>query len=115
MRDSDFDAVRSRCLSRWPHPGIAPAAGVLGLLLALSPAWALASPASPTFQIPRQSIDSGAGRSESALFTLETTLGQADAGATKTSASFSLRGGFQRVAVVQAAPQRLFADGFEAR
>jgi hypothetical protein len=115
MRGSDSDAVRSRCSPRWPNPRTAHAAGVLGLMLTMGPALALAQAASATYQIPRQSIDGGAGRPTSALFTLETTIGQPDAGAAKTSASFSLRGGFQRVATAEAPPEVLFADGFEAR
>ena len=82
--------------------------------LLLAPALALAQSASASYQIPRQSIDGGAGRATSAAYTLHGTIGQPDAGAIKTSASYTLRGGFHRAAPAAPLPDPLFSDGFEA-
>lgn len=64
--------------------------------------------------IPRQSIDGGAARSASASYALHATIGQPDAGATTTSASYSVRGGFHVFAASAPPPDPLFANGFEA-
>jgi hypothetical protein len=82
--------------------------------LLLAPAHALAQSASASYQVPRQSIDAGAGRATSASYTLNGTIGQPDAGATKTSASYTLRGGFHRAAPDAPLPDPLFSNGFEA-
>lgn len=77
--------------------------------------WAvLAQSGSASYQIPRQSIDGGAGRATSAAYTLHGTIGQSDAGATMTSASYTLRGGFHLAAPAAPLPDPLFSDGFEA-
>jgi hypothetical protein len=82
--------------------------------LLLAPALALAQSASASYQVPRQSIDAGAGRATSASYTLNGTIGQPDAGAIKTSASYTLRGGFHRAAPAAPLPDPLFSNGFEA-
>lgn len=82
--------------------------------LLLAPALALAQSASASYQVPRQSIDGGAGRATSASYTLNGTIGQPDAGAIKTSASYTLRGGFHRAAPDAPLPDPLFSNGFEA-
>jgi hypothetical protein len=82
--------------------------------LLLAPALALAQSGSASYQIPRQSIDGGAGRATSAAYTLHGTIAQPDAGATMTSASYTLRGGFHRAAPAAPLPDPLFSDGFEA-
>lgn len=74
------------------------------------PTLVLAQAASPSYQIPRQSIDGGAARATSASYTVHGTIGQPDAGAPMTSASYTLRGGFH---VAAALPDLLFSDGFE--
>lgn len=83
------------------------------MLLLLLPLAALAQSASASYQIPRQSIDGGAGRANSATYTLEGVIGQPDAGTTMTSASYDLRGGFHRAAPPAPLPDAMFADGFE--
>lgn len=87
-----------------------------GAVLSAAVAWsasALAQAASASYQIPRQSIDGGAGRATSAAYTLHGTIGQPDAGAT-TSESYTLRGGFHLAAPAALLPDPLFSDGFEA-
>jgi hypothetical protein len=69
---------------------------------------------SASYEVPRQSMDGGAGRSSSASYELHATVGQLDAGAPMSSASFSLRGGFHRAAPAEALPDLIFANGFEA-
>jgi hypothetical protein len=81
------------------------------LLFGAAPLWAQSSSAS--YQMPRQTIDGGAGRASSASYAVEASIGQPDAGATKTSPSYTLRGGFHRAAIGAALPDALFRDGFE--
>jgi hypothetical protein len=69
-----------------------------------------AQSASTTYQVPRQSIDAGAGRASSATYNLNGTIGQPDAGAPMTSPSYQVRGGFHVAAPL---PDRVFGDGFE--
>ncbi len=73
-----------------------------------------AQSASASYQIPRQSIDGGAARATSASFTLQGSIGQPDAGAVMSSASFALRGGFHTAAPSGPRPDTIFRDGFEA-
>ena len=82
-----------------------------GLLL---PGVTLGQSSSASYQIPRQSIDGGAGRSASAGYTVNGTIGQADTGPAMTSASYSLRGGFHLAAPALPLPDPLFSNGFEA-
>ena len=84
------------------------------MALLLAPSLALAQSSSASFQVPRQSIDAGAGRATSASYTLEGSIGQPDAGSTVTSASYSLRGGFHLVAPAVPLPDPLFSNDFEA-
>lgn len=84
----------------------------LGLGLLFAPL-ALAQSGSASFNVPRQSIDAGAGRAASSAYTLHGTLGQPDAGAAASSASFSLRGGFHVAGAVAPTGDALFANGFE--
>ena len=81
------------------------ALGVSGLVLAQS--------SSATFSIPRQSIDGGAQRASSATYSLNGTVGQPDAGAPMSGATFSVRGGFHRSAAIGPQPDAVFANGFE--
>lgn len=74
----------------------------------------LAQSASASYQVPRQSIDGGAGRATSASYTLNGTIGQPDAGTIKTSASYTVRGGFHRAAPAAPLPDPIFSNGFEA-
>lgn len=90
-------------------------AGVVVIAMGPWSKGASAQPASTSYQIPRQSIDGGAGRTASASYTLEGTLGQADAGATMNSASYRLHGGFHRGAADAPSPDPLFTDSFEPR
>lgn len=94
--------------------GVKRIAGALTIAAALLPAAAFGQSSSASFQVPRQSIDGGAGRATSASYTLEGSIGQPDAGSTMTSASYSLRGGFHRAAPAEALPDPLFSNGFEA-
>jgi hypothetical protein len=88
--------------------------GVVALLAAAVMSSAvLAQSASASYQVPRQSIDGGAGRATSASYTLNGTIGQPDAGTTKTSASYTLRGGFHRAAPAAPLPDPIFSNGFE--
>jgi hypothetical protein len=80
---------------------------------AMLPALALAQSSSASYQLPRQSIDAGAGRSGSTSYTLEGSIGQPDAGPSMSSASFRLNGGFQLAAPDAPLPDPLFANGFE--
>lgn len=89
----------------------------MAAVLLVSVGWtgtALAQSSSASFQIPRQSIEGGAGRATSATYTLNGTIGQPDAGAPMTSATFAVRGGFHRAAPAAPLPDPLFSDGFEA-
>jgi hypothetical protein len=79
-----------------------------------APGVSLAQSSSASYQIPRQTIDGGAQRSTSASYTLDATIGQPDAGAAMSSASYELRGGFHRAAATGPLPDPLFSDGFEA-
>lgn len=72
-----------------------------------------AQSSSPSYQIPRQSIDAGAGRVGSASYSIDVSLGQPDAGAIMSGASFSVRGGFQQASSDAPWTDALFADGFE--
>ena len=65
---------------------------------------------SASYQIPRHSIDAGAGLSSSTSFVLTNSIGQPDA-ARGSSVSFELSGGFQRAS--GSAPDNLFRNGFE--
>ena len=73
-----------------------------------------AQSSSSSYQIPRQSIDSGAGRATSASYSLNGSIGQPDAGARMTSASFRLAGGFHRANTVEPG-DNIFSDRFQAR
>ncbi|MBX3726609.1 MAG: hypothetical protein KF823_11920 [Xanthomonadales bacterium] len=85
----------------------------LALSVVLSRPLAFAQPSSDSYTIPRQSIDGGAGRATSASHTLRGSIGQPDAGAPMSSASFSLRGGFHRLRAPTEPTDRIFANGFE--
>jgi hypothetical protein len=89
------------------------ALGILAGAGLLVPLFALAQSASASYEIPRQSIDGGAGRATGGGYTLHGTIGQPDAGPTMTSASYTLRGGFHRATPGGALPDPLFSDGFE--
>jgi hypothetical protein len=105
------DAARRRGRDR--VSGVLVALIALGAVVSL-PGPALAQASSASYQIPRQSIDAGAGRATSAAYTLHGTIGQPEAGATMTSASYTLRGGFHLAAPAAPLPDPLFSDGFEA-
>ncbi len=83
------------------------------VVLALPLAVALAQSQSASYQIPRQSVDAGAGRAGSASYSLQGSIGQPDAGPAASSPSYTLRGGFQRAASDASLPDAMFADGFE--
>lgn len=100
-------AVPGRCTAR---RRLAVLCGLLALGLG---GLALAQSSSTTYSIPRQSIDGGAQRASSATYSLGGTVGQADAGPTMSSASFSVRGGFHRAAPSAPLPDAVFANGFE--
>jgi hypothetical protein len=90
------------------------ARGFVALLLMLSPwptAWSQSGSAS--YQVPRQTIDAGAGVASSATHSVVMSIGQADAGAPVSSASYQLHGGFLRRGASEPAGDRIFADGFE--
>lgn len=80
----------------------------------LLPVLAFAQSGSASYQIPRQSIDGGAGRATSATYTLHGTIGQPDASPALTSASYTVRGGFHLAAPAAPLPDPLFSNGFEA-
>ena len=94
--------------------GVKRTAFALTIAAALLPAAAFGQSSSASYQIPRQSIDGGAGRSASAGYTVNGTVGQPDAGPAMTSASYSLRGGFHLAAPAAPLPDPLFSNGFEA-
>jgi len=79
------------------------------LLTLFGHAWAQSS---ASYQIPRQSVDAGAGFSSSASYQLRGTVGQPDAGAA-VSASYAQTGGFHTVANAAPQPDPVFANGFE--
>lgn len=87
--------------------------GLLAAALVLLPLVALAQSSSASYQLPRQSIDAGGARAASASYTLNGTLGQPDAEASMSSASFTVRGGFHLAAAPPPSPDRIFSDGFE--
>jgi len=74
---------------------------------------ALGQASSPTYNVPRQSIDGGAQRASSASYRLDGTIGQPDAGPAMSGATFSVRGGFHRSAAAGPQPDPIFANGFE--
>jgi hypothetical protein len=87
---------------------------VLAVLLLLPPwpaAWSQSSSAS--YQIPRQTLDAGAGVASSATFSLTMNIGQPDAGSPMSSASYQLQGGFLRRGASAPAADQIFASGFE--
>lgn len=81
--------------------------------LALAPLLLRAQSSSASYQIPRQSIDGGAGSSASASYRVDASIGQADAGQPMSSASFTVAGGFHRAAVATPRADLIFRDGFE--
>jgi len=83
------------------------------LLPGLAAAALLDPPSSASFSLPRHSVDGGAGKANSASFVVQGTIGQADAGAMASSASFDVRGGFHRPTGAGESGDGLFADGFE--
>jgi hypothetical protein len=89
---------------------------IWGAFVAMVAMWgvgmAFAQSSSATYAIPRQSIDGGAQRAASATFRVDGTVGQPDAGAAMSSATFSVRGGFHRAAG-SAQSDLIFANGFE--
>lgn len=89
-----------------------------GLSVALAalalPFIAVAQSNSANFELPRQTIDGGGGRATSSSYRLTGTIGQPDAGATLTSASFTLTGGFQRRRPPDAVSELVFSDSFES-
>lgn len=84
----------------------------LAALLAGLPLPARSQAQSTSYAIPRQTVDGGGGRSASPSHVVEASIGQSDAGPPMSSATFTLRGGFQRPAPASAA-DTLFRDGFE--
>jgi hypothetical protein len=83
------------------------------LLLLSVPLLAMAQSSSASYEVPRQSVDGGAGHAVTASYALVGTIGQTDAGAVMSSASYALRGGFHRAGPAAPLPDALFADGFE--
>jgi len=67
---------------------------------------------SASYQIPRQTIDAGAGRTSSASYTINGSIGQPDAGPGMSSGSFRLTGGFHRSSAGERG-DRIFADRFQ--
>lgn len=96
------------------HPWSARFAGVLAGACLLLPMTTQAQSSSASYQIPRQSIDGGGGRASSASYTLDGTIGQPDVGATMSSASYTVRGGFHLAAPTAPLPDPLFSNGFES-
>ncbi len=89
---------------------------VLVCALLLAHPWppALAQATSTSYEIPRQTIDGGAARAASASYSVDATLGQADAQQPMSSSNFQVRGGFHRPAQpLGPLPDDVFADGFE--
>lgn len=82
------------------------AAGLIGT----AQVWAQSS---ASYQIPRQSIDAGGGRSSSASHELVSSIGQPEAAAAMSSASYTLRGGLLKTAESAAPIDPIFANGFE--
>ena len=74
---------------------------------------ALGQASSPTYSVPRQSVDGGAQRASSASYRLDGTIGQPDAGPAMSGATFSVRGGFHRAVAGGPQADPIFADGFE--
>lgn len=89
-------------------------AGLLAGAGLLLPVTMQAQSSSASYQIPRQSIDAGAGRAASASYTVNGTLGQPDAGSPMTGAIGALYGGVHRAATGTVLPDRLFEDSFES-
>lgn len=87
-------------------------ATALALLLSAAAGSAAAQSSGGPYAIPRQSIDAGAVRAESATFRVEGSIGQPDAGPSMQSTNYSLRGGFM-VRELPATGESVFADGFE--
>jgi hypothetical protein len=96
------------------HPGGLAIVGLLIALIVAVRAAPTAAQSSASFQIPRQSIDGGAARATSATYTLDGSIGQSDAGATSSSASYTLSSGFHRAGPAAPLPDALFANGFES-
>ena len=64
------------------------------------------------YAIPRQSIDAGAVRADSASYAIEASIGQPDAAPKMQGPIFSLRGGLL-AREVPAGVDTVFANGFE--
>lgn len=88
------------------RPKILIAIVLLGLMTRL---WAQSS---VSYQIPRQSVDTGAAATSSVSYQLLGTIGQPDAGVA-ASASYALSGGFYVAVVAAPQPDLMFANGFE--
>jgi hypothetical protein len=82
------------------------------MMLAAWPDCASPQAQSASYTITRQTMDGGGGRTRSATYGLEATVGQADAGPAMSSPTDALRGGFHR-ASAGVATDTLFRDGFE--
>jgi hypothetical protein len=104
-------AARSNGGRRWSSAVVAAV-----LAVAMAGAWPGpgAAQSSASFRMPRQSVDGGGGPANSASYTIDGSIGQPDAGSTTASASYTVRGGFQRAAAAASPPDRLFANGFES-
>jgi hypothetical protein len=104
------------------HPELRSKARTCAFACALSVALSLllsamelrAQSGSASYQIPRQTIDGGAGEASSASYRVSGSIGQADASTVSSSTSFRLQGGFQRAnSAAPPMPEQLFANGFE--
>ena len=73
---------------------------ILTALLALTVAVTAASPLADGFSIPWWTVDGGGGASQGGTFTLNGTVGQADAG-TISGGNFSLTGGYWSITMVR--------------
>lgn len=93
----------------------APRAFGAALALALAGHAPAQQPAGGPYLVPRQSIDGGGRIVVGAVggYTLRGSLGQPDAGPALASATYTLRGGFQRAAGGDLPTDALFGDGFE--
>lgn len=90
-----------------------PIAGIALLVLLVASAAQVWAQSSASYQIPRQSIDAGGGRSASPSFELVAVSGQPEAAAAMSSPSYTLRGGLLRAAELAPSGDPIFASGFE--
>jgi hypothetical protein len=87
---------------------------LLAALLATGSPLTLAQSSGGIYTVTKSTIDNGGGRSSGGAFTLNGSIGQADASLqTATGGIYQVTGGFWANGVIELLGDGLFMDGFE--